>query len=156
MRIAANERAGERMKAPLILFALIALSSAQAAEPTGTLTLTCYGTARTSDAKPEPVSMDITVDFAAQMVKGFGQRVATINSANEAGVSFSGAFRGRRASSGWSVDGFIDREQGEMIAVTKALANHETPSADTLEGAPIPTLRSGGMATFYSMKCRPK
>ncbi len=122
----------------------------------GTLTLTCYGTVRTSDAKPEPFSMDITVDFAAQMVKGFGHRVARINSANENSVSFSGVFGARRGSSVWSVDGIIDREQGEMIAVTKALTSPGMPRADILEGAPIPTLRSAGMATFYSMKCRPK
>jgi hypothetical protein len=56
-----------------ILLALAALSTVQAAEPTGTLTLACDGTATTpkENAKPQPVSMGIVVNFTARTVHGF-------------------------------------------------------------------------------------
>jgi hypothetical protein len=61
---------------PLALV-LVGLSvSAQAAEPTGTLTLACEGTATdktdpSSEAKPEPVSMGLMIDFTSNTVAGF-------------------------------------------------------------------------------------
>jgi hypothetical protein len=62
------------MKAPILLV-LATLSTAQAAEPTGTLTLACQGTmrdARELDAKPDPISMGIINDFKDRTVEGFG------------------------------------------------------------------------------------
>jgi hypothetical protein len=59
-----------------MLLALAALSTAQAAEPTGTLTLACQGETKEMEpqlgAKPEPISMGIILDFAARTVEGFG------------------------------------------------------------------------------------
>jgi hypothetical protein len=51
------------MKAPILL-AFLGLATAQAAEPTGTMTLACEGTATDKTdpwvvAKPEPVSMGL-------------------------------------------------------------------------------------------------
>jgi len=58
------------VKTPLLL-ALVALSTAQAAEPTGTLTLACEGTTKLGE-KTDPISMGIIVDFADRTVHGFG------------------------------------------------------------------------------------
>jgi hypothetical protein len=55
---------------------LLALA-AQAAEPTGTLTLACQGTVidktdpSSEVAKPEPVSMGLMIDFTSNTVAGF-------------------------------------------------------------------------------------
>jgi hypothetical protein len=54
-----------------ILLALGALSAAQAAEPTGTLTLVCEGTTKLGE-KLDPISMGIIVDFTNNTVQGFG------------------------------------------------------------------------------------
>jgi len=53
---------------------VVALSTAQAAEPQ-TLTLACQGTTTSGleDAKPEPVSMGIIVNFTNRTVQGFDQ-----------------------------------------------------------------------------------
>jgi hypothetical protein len=60
------------MKAPMLL-ALPALSTAQAAEPTGTLTLACQGTVTGTgtEEKPELISMGVIVNFTTGMVQGF-------------------------------------------------------------------------------------
>jgi hypothetical protein len=61
---------------PSMLLVLAALSTAQAAEPTGTLTLACQGTATDKTdlreaAKPEPVSMGLIIDFTTKTGCGF-------------------------------------------------------------------------------------
>ena len=62
------------MKAPTLL-AFLGLTTAQAAEPTGTLTLACEGTTRLNyDDADEPSSMGIIVNFAARTVTGFRYR----------------------------------------------------------------------------------
>ena len=55
----------------LVTLAIVAGLSmtAQAAEP-ATLTLACAGTATTGNAKPEPISMGIIVNFTAGTVQG--------------------------------------------------------------------------------------
>jgi hypothetical protein len=63
------------MKTASILLVLASLSTAHAAEPTGTLTLACEGTVTDNwqaDQKPEPISTGITIDFTARTVQGFG------------------------------------------------------------------------------------
>src|SRR5262245_16973601 len=59
--------------APAVM--LVGLSSAHAADTT--LTLACQGTttAGTEDAKPEPISMGIIVNFTKQTVHGFGDPI---------------------------------------------------------------------------------
>jgi hypothetical protein len=61
-----------------MLFALARLSTVtgQAAEPTGTLTLACQGTATDKTdlreaANPVPVSMGLIIDFTTNTVAGF-------------------------------------------------------------------------------------
>jgi hypothetical protein len=60
----------------LLVLAGLWMSSAQAAEPTGTLALACHGMTKEIapqlGAKPEPISMGIIVDFAARTLEGFG------------------------------------------------------------------------------------
>ena len=61
------------MKAVMLL--ALGLLAAQAAEPTGTLTLACEGTTTDTvgpDAKPEPISMGVVVNFTTRTVQGFG------------------------------------------------------------------------------------
>jgi hypothetical protein len=70
------------MKLAMIL--AIGLSTAVAAEPMGTLMLTCKGTAEEDvgpmpdvpDAKPQLISLGIILNFAAQTVEGFPHMLA--------------------------------------------------------------------------------
>jgi hypothetical protein len=108
------------MKAPMLL-ALAALSTAQAAEPTGTLTLACEGTTKVGE-KLEPISMGIIVDFAARTVHGFGYPGLSgrfdfpvkITGMNEVTVAFHGSNQ-----TGVSITGSIDRVTGEAEARTQ-------------------------------------
>jgi hypothetical protein len=62
------------MKAPMLLaLAALSISTAQAAEPTGTLTLACQGTVTGTgtEEKPELISMGVIVNFTTGMVQGF-------------------------------------------------------------------------------------
>jgi hypothetical protein len=88
---------------------------AQAAEPV-TLVLACQGTKTVTvkDAKPEPVSMNIIVNFAARTVTGpplDGYYVTT--EFDDLHISFIGM----RAQ--WTIDGSIDRMTGDMYAALK-------------------------------------
>jgi hypothetical protein len=122
------------MKAPMLL-ALAALSTAQAAEPTGTLTLACEGTTKVGE-KLEPISMGIIVDFAARTVHGFGYPGLSgrfdfpvkITGMNEVTVAFHGSNQ-----TGVSITGSIDRVTGEAEART------QTPD----------------LILRYSLKCKP-
>jgi hypothetical protein len=63
------------MKATMLLV-LLTISTAQAAEPKGTLTLACKGiksetTPRIADADQSSISVDIIIDFGARTVTGF-------------------------------------------------------------------------------------
>ena len=124
------------LNALAVLVALCAAGSShvtQAAEPTGTLTLACQGTAIADaasfpDARPEPISMGIIVDFAARTVEGFSLIRAKIIEVTETSVSF----RGSDDTHG-SVIGGIDRVTGAVEAFT-SLAK---------------------VTTSYSLKCKP-
>jgi len=94
---------------------LVATSmTAQAAEP-ATLTLACKGTVTITtakDAKPEPVSMGIIVNFTARTVTGFEDDYpVTITAVDDLHISFSGS-RGNR----WRIEGSMDRVTGDMEA----------------------------------------
>jgi hypothetical protein len=58
-----------RTSACVIALTVMVAVMAQAAEP-ATLTLACAGTATTGNAKPEPISMGIIVNFTAGTVQG--------------------------------------------------------------------------------------
>jgi hypothetical protein len=118
-----SSRGGGLMKAPMLL-ALIALSisTAQAAEPTGTLTLACQGVTTNPLApgsKEEPLSIRIIVDFAARTVD-FGHQAnfpAQITDLTETTIMFwaSDSFDRTKVLMS-TVEGSIDRMTGEVIA----------------------------------------
>ena len=135
------------MKA-LMLLALAGLSIAttQAAEPTGTVTLACEGTATDKtdlreQAKPEPVSMGLTINFTTNTVAGF-ERVFPSFSANRVKIivvdkttfGFSGT-----DGTGGAVFGTADRNTGDVEA-TMERWNDETNKLQ--------------WATGYSLKCK--
>jgi hypothetical protein len=136
------------MKA-LMLLALAGLSIAttQAAEPTGTVALACEGTATDKtdlreQAKPEPVSMGLTINFTTNTVAGF-ERVFPSFSANRVKIivvdkttfGFSGT-----DGTGGAVFGTADRTTGDVEA-TMERWNDETNKLQ--------------WATGYALKCRP-
>ena len=133
-------RGYDGMKAPILL-ALAVLSTAQAAEPTGTLTLACNGTMTDmtkTDVKPEPISMGIVFDFSARTVAGFASSLADlsprveIKAVDEAGVVFAGSLV---KNGSWTINGTVDRVTGALEAL-ESLAN-------------------GKLVASYSLKCKP-
>jgi len=129
------------MAPPALLF--IASMTAQAAEPQ-TLTLACQGTitdTKQDDAKPEPISMGIIVNFAARTVAGFTEppfgtkHPVTISAVTEVTVAFSGPSN----DSNWGIIGAIDRVTGDVWASSTVY----NPKTHELVGG-----------TNYSLKCR--
>ena len=99
-----------------IAAALLVVTSmaAQAAEPTGTLTLACEGTVTITpqtDAKPEPISMGIIVTTEGA-VGGF-TNLAHINRFKATTIEFLGNI------DGWWVEGSIDRVAGDVSATER-------------------------------------
>jgi hypothetical protein len=90
------------------LLVLAGLSTAQADEPRrGTLTLACTGTrtdATQTDAKPEPVSMGITIDFNTRAVAGFGSDGIVITDSTEMILTFGGSGVGDSTSISGTLD----------------------------------------------------
>jgi hypothetical protein len=99
----------------IALTAMVAASSMTAQAADQTLTLACQGTVTITtvkDAKPEPVSMGIIVNFMARTVTGFEDDYpVTITAFDDLHISFSGS-RGNR----WRIEGSMDRVTGEMEA----------------------------------------
>jgi hypothetical protein len=123
------------MKAPMLL-ALAALSTAQAAEPTGTLTLACEGQMKfqSEDTKPTlmPLSFGVIVDFTNRTVQGLpshAEAKVKVNRVNETGIIFGGEDIDLK----WSIQGKIDRVTGDLRATDK----------------------SRYTTTEYSLKCKP-
>jgi hypothetical protein len=104
------------------------------------LMLACEGTAtlETTDAKPEPISMGIVVDFTAPTVTGFtypGSNVpVAVTGYDEVQIVFGGS------SKTWSVGGVIDRVTGKAEA-TSTVSNPQTGSIT--------------WSTTYVLKCEP-
>src|SRR5262245_44650717 len=97
----------------------VMLSTAQAAD--STLTLACQGTtvSGVEDAKPEPVSMGIIVNFTKRTVQGFGdpefgEYLVKITAWNDVTVAFSGSEENKVSRS--SIVGRIDRVTGDVWA----------------------------------------
>jgi hypothetical protein len=105
------------MKAPMLL-ALAALSSAQAAEPTGTLTLACKGTETDkgdAGSSSEQINIGVIVDFQKKAVLGLsgGEPVPVpITSISETTISFDIAM----SEVGWVMNGTLDRVTGALVA----------------------------------------
>jgi hypothetical protein len=91
------------------------LVTVQAADTT--LTLACQGTTTNlthTDAKPEPISMGIIVNFTARTVTGFDDNSpVTITRFDDLHISFSGS-RGNY----WTIEGSMDRVTGDMEALS--------------------------------------
>ena len=131
----------------MIAALLLVLAAASAAEPTGTLTLACEGTAADKTdlireaARPEPVSMGLIIDFTTKTIAGFervfpsftGDQVK-ITVVDNTSIGFSGTDGG-----GGAVFGTVDRTTGDVEATTEHW-NQE----DKLQ-----------WATVYSLKCKP-
>ena len=125
------------------IVALCAVGSphmAQAAEPE-TLTLACQGTVTNNikpDAKPEPTSMGIIVNFTTETVQGFPHMdVAEITKADDMTIVFVASYHGTKAE--WGFDGTIDRVTGDLKAHWM-LKNMETGNSRIVA---------------YSLKCQP-
>ena len=122
------------------------LTMAQAAE-TGTLTLACKGTTVSGipDAKPEPFSMSLLVNFTTGTVQGFDapggplpELPVKITGINEVLVAFGGFERS--LGSERSLSGTIDRVTGDVEA-------HDSLTREKT--------REMYSSTSYSLKCRP-
>ena len=130
------------MKAVMLL--TLALSTAQAAEPTGTLTLACEGT-RTStlghDAKPEPISTRVIVNFTTRTVQGFGSGLlgypVEITAVNEVIIAFGGASKPNNVGQHSIISGAVDLVTGELGATSSVWGT------------------TGAVSTSYSLQCKP-
>jgi hypothetical protein len=111
-----------------------------------TLTLACQGTTTSGieDAKPEPVSMGIIVNFTKKTVHGFDNPGMTdfpvnITAVNEVSIAFGGSM-----SLGSIIEtnimGSIDRVTGDVEATSR--------SSNTKTGKLV-------TSTSYLLKCRP-
>jgi hypothetical protein len=109
------------MKAPILL-AFLGLATAQAAEPTGTLTLACEGTT-TQDTEPDakqPISMSLYIDFNARTVGGFGSDATFpigITDITETIITFNGGSKAGGKVYSFQIGGTIDRVTGAVEAV---------------------------------------
>jgi hypothetical protein len=126
----------------LLLF--MSISTAQAAEPTGTLTLACEGTATstasgvTDDANPEATSIGIIVDFAARTVE-FGHEFKfpiKISTITETTISFFGGL--------WSDPILMYDVNGPIDRASHAVEIHVYMRE-----------KGGSLDTNYSLKCKP-
>ena len=121
----------------------VIIALAQAAEPTGTLTLACEGTVtenRISEGveTTEPVSMGIIVDFGAGMVRGFNFPVP-IRKVDETAITFDGNEPRPIDNKKDGIGGKLDRVTGAMqVTYTRWYA-----------------LVSSTWDTNYSLKCKP-
>jgi hypothetical protein len=122
---------------------LVGLPTAQGADTT--LTLACQGTtaAGYEDAKPEPISMGIIVNFTKRTVQGFGHPglidyPVQITAWNDVTVAFRGSYV--FTDQQLSITGSIDRVTGDVEATDL--------STDTKTHNTVSSLQ-------YTLKCRP-
>ena len=129
----------------IALIALVTCSSRTAQAADTTLTLACQGTTiitALQDAKPEPVSMGIIVNFTKSTVHGFGypglsDHPVKITAFNEVTVAFGGSEANLGVTS--SISGSIDRVTGDVEA-TSMMTN---------------TKKEVLFSMSYALKCRP-
>src|SRR5262249_54475755 len=120
---------------------LVGLPAAQAAD--SILTLACKGTTTETskeNAKPEPHSMGIIVNFTARTVTGFtypgAEFPVTVTAWDDLHIMFAGSNK----NGSWRIDGSIDRVTGDT-AVTSTWQNAKTGEVSS--------------STEYTLKCRP-
>ena len=93
----------------------VIIGLAQAAEPTGTLTLACTGTKTYQGGEgntSEQINISIIVDFQKRSVMGLSDGPLAISDVNETTITLSGA------ATGWVMNGGIDRVTGSLYAVS--------------------------------------
>jgi hypothetical protein len=129
----------------MALITMVTCLSATAQAADTTLTLACQGTtiSGVEDAKPEPISMGIIVNFTKRTVHGFGDPAlgeypVKITGWNDVTVSFGGSEDSKVSTA--SIFGSIDRVTGDVWA------NSMVTDAKTSK-----TVSS----TSYALKCRP-
>jgi hypothetical protein len=108
--------------ARIAVLALAALSTAQAAEPTGTLTLACKGTEThkgSAGISSDQINIGVMVDFQKKIVTGLGDSVLTIDGLTETTISFSGGEANiGRPEGAWNMSGTLDRVTGSLVAAS--------------------------------------
>jgi hypothetical protein len=130
----------------LMLLAFLSLATAQAAEPTETLTLACEGTTtwRLGQNTPEksPISMGIIANFTGEDSQGFHGTVEGLEGIrgkifiiDETKIIFSGTDEKLG-----SIQGSIDRVTGAVSAVRRGRAEVEGLNTDSV---------------YYVLKCKP-
>ena len=98
-----------------MVFVLALISTAQAVEPTGTLTMACTGTETYQGGEgntSEQINISIVVDFQKKSVMGFSDGRLAISRVDETTITLSGA------APGWAMNGGIDRGTGWLYAVS--------------------------------------
>jgi hypothetical protein len=115
----------------VMLLLTLALSTAQAAEPTGTLTLACEGIETITREKA--VSTNMIIDFATQTIMGLdapsNSSIKIINM-DEVTIHFGGS------SPEWKIDGDIDRVTGYLYALKSCPNRACVPSSLVLACKP--------------------
>ena len=120
-----------------ILLALALISTAQAAEPTGTLTLACTGMETHQGGagnSSEQINISIIVDFQKKSVTGLSDSQVAISNVDETAITLSAA------ETGWVMNGGIDRVTGSLYAVF-----------DQLD----PSTRQSILSISYDLQCQP-
>jgi hypothetical protein len=136
----------------IALNAMVAAVSRTAQAADETLTLACQGTTTfgTEDAKSEPISMGIIVNFTNRTVQGFGNPglmdyPVKITAWNDVTVAFGGSAEFAKSSRN-SISGSIDRVTGFLPSATA----RSTRAMLTLFGTPTlrPFVTGCGFAIF--------
>jgi hypothetical protein len=128
----------------IALTATLAAPSMTAQPADTTLTLACQGSVTVgAEAKPEPISMGIVVNFTKRTVQGFGSPgfrdyPVEITAWNDVTVMFAGSEETRYSKA--SMTGSIDRVTGDVEAFSTM--------SDAKTGKTI-------VSTSYALKCRP-
>jgi hypothetical protein len=133
---------------------LAALSIAQAAEPSGTLTLACQGMMMTAKDptglltleplspldKPQPVSLGLLVDFTNKTVKGFPffAPELKITEVNELYIAFEASWK--VVDNTYRIAGKINRVTGDVEAYSVVYEHYSLGPAGEVR---------------YSLKCKP-
>jgi hypothetical protein len=132
----------------IALNAMVAVLSTTVQAADESLTLACKGTATWTsmeeDAKSEPVSMGIILNFTKKTVHGFGtpglmDYPVNITGVDEASVAFGG-YREYGATT-LSITGSVDRVTGDVGATSTMFTNTKKQATFS--------------STTYSLKCRP-
>ena len=128
----------------VMMLLALALSIAQAAEATWTLTLACEGTTTNTlgpDGKPEPISMSVVVNFTTRTVQGFSSGLLgypiEITAENEGIIAFGGASKPNNVGQHSIISGAVDLVTGELGATSAVWGT------------------TGAVSTSYALKCKP-